>query len=397
MTLIKIIFIGVLFLFFIYLINKILRLRESKEKQTVFSDAKFQGSIAPLEMIQSKPHIEAQEGMLNLFGSPSMSSEYSNIAKSSVIPNISNTSNNSNTGLLLKQYCIKASYNSALTGTYVNLDMVKYVLSRGCRFLDFEVYSFDGIPYVAYSTDNTFSSIKTLNKIPLQDVFNTIVIHGFIGPSPNSSDPLFVHLRVKTNNNELYSKIATIVDSTLKPKLYKGLIDHGTHLSDIMGKIVLIVDKKISPSYQSSAPCSSSCTTSNTTLTMNSGCPTCYNLKNYVNAESGTTFMRIYNYSYITEQAFTSPEILDDGINTDVTSMKIVVPDVGTNFVGVLQNPTYYYLPMNYGVQIVAYPFYQNDVYLHQYEQAFADAKSAFVPLSHMLGYLNKITSTLQA
>ena len=397
MTLIKIIFVGVLIIFFIYLINKIFLLRQLKENQTIFTDAKFQGSIAPLDMIRGQiPQHEGEgdrEGMLNLFGSPSMASEFSNIAKSSVIPNISNTSN---TGLLLKQYCIKASYNSALTGTYVNLDMVKYVLSRGCRFLDFEVYSFDGIPYVAYSTDNTFSSIKTLNKIPLQDVFHTIVIYGFIGPSPNPSDPLFVHLRVKTNNNDLFSKIATIVDNTLKSKLYKGLINHGTHLSDIMGKIVLIIDKKISPSYQHNAPCSSSCVASKTTLTMNTGCPTCFNLKNYVNAESGTAFMRIYNYSYITEQAFTSPEILDDGINTDVTSMKIVVTDVGANFVGVLQNPTYYYLPMNYGAQIVAYPFYQSDVYLNQYEQAFADAKSAFVPLSNMLGYLNKITSSLQ-
>jgi len=395
MTLIKIIFIGVLILFFIYLIHKILLLRQMKENRMVFTDAKFEGSIAPLDMVQAKPQNESvREGMLNIFGSPSMASEYANTAKSTVIPNISNTAN---TELLLKQYCIKASYNSALTGTYVNLDMIKYVLSRGCRFLDFEVYSFDGVPYVAYSVDNTFSSIKTLNKIPLVDVFNTVVIYGFIAPSPNPSDPLFVHLRVKTNNNDLYSKIATIVDSTLKSKLYQGLVGPNTRISDIMGSIVLIVDKKISSSYQNTAPCSASCTASKNKLTMNTGCPTCFNLKNYVNVESGTTFMRIYNYSYITEQAFTSPEITDDGVNTDVTSMKIVVPDVGANFVGVLQNPTYYYLPMNYGAQIVAYPFYQNDVYLNQYEQAFANAKSAFVPLSVMLGYLNKITSSFQA
>jgi hypothetical protein len=203
-------------------------------------------------------------------------------------------------------------------------------------------------------------------------------------------------LRVKTNNNDLFSKIATIVDSTLKTKLYSGLVNRETRLSDIMGKIVLIVDKKISPSYQTTAPCSSSCTVSKNKLTMNTGCPTCFNLKNYVNIESGTTFMRIYNYSYITDQTFTSPEIMDDGINTDVTSIKIVVPDVGSNFVGVLQNPTYYYLPINYGVQIVAYPFYQSDVYLNQYEQAFSDAKGAVVPLSIMLSYLNKITSSLQ-
>jgi hypothetical protein len=53
MTLIKIIFIGVLILFFIYLIHKILLLRQMKENRMVFTDAKFEGSIAPLDMVQA--------------------------------------------------------------------------------------------------------------------------------------------------------------------------------------------------------------------------------------------------------------------------------------------------------------------------------------------------------
>jgi hypothetical protein len=40
----------------------------------------------------------------------------------------------------LMQYCIKGSVNSAYSGQYISDEMVKYVLSRGCRFLDFEVY-----------------------------------------------------------------------------------------------------------------------------------------------------------------------------------------------------------------------------------------------------------------
>jgi hypothetical protein len=396
MSLIKILFICLIFLFFGYLINKLLLLRQIKENQVIFSDAKFQGSIAPLELIEgnnSSGDVH-REGMLSMFGASSMNSEYSNVAKSSVIPNISNTVH---TDLLLKQYCIKASYNSALTGRYVNLDMIKYVLSRGCRFLDFEVYSFDGIPYVAYSVDNTFSSIKTLNKIPLQDVLNTSVMYGFMAPSPNPNDPLFIHLRVKTNNNDLYEKIAMIVNSTLKPKLYDGHVTSRTYLSDLMNKIVLIVDKKLSPKYQSFPECGATCFGPKDKLIMNTNCPSCFSLKNYVNVESGTTFLRIYNYSYIMDQTFTSPEIMDDGVSTNVSSMKIVIPDIGTNFMGFVRNPSYHGLPLNYGVQIVVYPFYQRDIYLDQYEQAFADGKSAFVPLSTMLHFVNKITSALQA
>lgn len=34
----------------------------------------------------------------------------------------------------IRNYCIKSSSNSAYTGGYMNLNMIKYVLSRGCRF-----------------------------------------------------------------------------------------------------------------------------------------------------------------------------------------------------------------------------------------------------------------------
>ena len=62
------------------------------------------------------------------------------------ITNVSDTTKN----LPLKELCIKASYNTAYNGyDIINTtntngsyhDMIEYVLSRGCRFLDFELYS----------------------------------------------------------------------------------------------------------------------------------------------------------------------------------------------------------------------------------------------------------------
>ena len=32
----------------------------------------------------------------------------------------------------LREYCIKSSYNTALSGNYTSTDMIKYVLGRGC-------------------------------------------------------------------------------------------------------------------------------------------------------------------------------------------------------------------------------------------------------------------------
>ena len=42
--------------------------------------------------------------------------------------------------LPLMDFCIKGSYNSAFTGKFINVDMLIYQLSRGCRFFDFEVF-----------------------------------------------------------------------------------------------------------------------------------------------------------------------------------------------------------------------------------------------------------------
>ena len=48
-----------------------------------------------------------------------------------------------NANLPISQYVIKGSYNSAISGNYVSTDMLYYVLSRGCRFIDFEIYYID--------------------------------------------------------------------------------------------------------------------------------------------------------------------------------------------------------------------------------------------------------------
>ena len=52
---------------------------------------------------------------------------------------ISISSYSGTTDLPLKEYCIKSSYNSAVSGDFVSQDMIKNVLARGCRFIDLDV------------------------------------------------------------------------------------------------------------------------------------------------------------------------------------------------------------------------------------------------------------------
>jgi len=322
--------------------------------------------------------ITYKEGML---------SESAELGSLEIHNNSISVANVVNKSLKLSQYCIKSSYNSALTGNYINTDMIKYVLSRGCRFLDFEVYSLDGSPYVAYSTDTTFSSLNTQNSILLHEVLTTIGIYGFIAPSPNPMDPLFVHLRIKSTSDDIYSRIAQNIHTTIKPLLYSDSngniikVDGNTILKNIIGKIIIIIDRSFAPNYAT--------ITNPNCFDSNKKSASCYNLKNYVNMESGGDTIRKYSYSNMTSQMYSTPNIMDDGINTDVKNLKMVTPDLITNIFGMVSNPPYYNIPINYGVQFMAYPFYIVDTNLGGYESIFSNFGAAIVPLSDMIKYID--------
>jgi len=151
------------------------------------------------------------------FGSPE--SEYKGLIESEPTQVVSLSKDY--TGQPLKEYVIKGSYNSAITGNYVSNEMVKYVITRGCRYLDLEVLYIDEKPYVTYTTDNNYEIINTDNKILLDNILTTIVSTAFTQPTPNYDDPLFIHFRLKSNNNDIYKSVAKSIDSALRGKLYK--------------------------------------------------------------------------------------------------------------------------------------------------------------------------------
>ena len=108
--------------------------------------------------------------------------------------NIANISSihgvNPSDALQLSNYCIKSSYNTAYNGSDVSIDMITYVLSRGCRFVDFEVYwgqssvlggnttekSGTNGAVVSFSNDPMTPACST---IALGDVFKTIMQNAF--------------------------------------------------------------------------------------------------------------------------------------------------------------------------------------------------------------------------
>jgi hypothetical protein len=262
--------------------------------------------------------------------------------------------------------------------------MIKYLLGRGCRFLDFEVFSIDNAPVVAYTTDSNFDTIDTDNSILLDTVLSTAVSNAFSQTSPNAGDPLFIHLRIKSNDPNIYHATAKSVDFALKSKLYNKKVSKKTVLSEIMGKVVLIVDKTINRKYKDLSVCSPKENQ-------------CYNLSKYANMESGSETLFLQRYSEILNQCTAQPQILDkcEGPHTDactnITNMRVVIPDL--NYKNT-QNPEYMPFIHNYGCQMVAYRFYSLDAGLKNYETLFDDNKLAIVPLAYAIRYIKEHNSS---
>ena len=299
--------------------------------------------------------------------------------------------------LPLREYAIKASYNSAVTGKYVSLDAIKHVISRGARFLDFEVYMIDNNLYVAQSNDASYKTIDSDNKILLDDVLSTTVISGFTAPCPNPEDPLFIQLRIKSANTEIYKKVAMSIDNNLKHKLYRDAsgkiaqVDPNvTMLSDIMGKVIMVIDKIVAPEYDIAPSCpppvekSKLCANPENKKSplCNIEETPCYNLTKYANMISGSESLFTYSFESLLKQTTSPVNINDDKKTTDVTKMKIALPDIDNSNVG---NPDAEPLIRDHGVQIICYRFYKKDANFTKYEKLFKDAELGIVPLAKIV------------
>ena len=269
--------------------------------------------------------------------------------------------NTRNTGMLLREYCMFASYNTAVTGTRANLDMITNVLNRGCRFIDLEIYSIDGKPVIGYSSDIKNFNLEIDNTLPLGAVLDKISTIGF-AEAPNSNDPIFINLRVKTEDTKLYEKIGLTLNETVGPQLYTNYktgnkIDlHKTYLSALLKKIVIVLDDTID--YPPN----------NALLT-------------YTNLVMNKRGVRSYTASGLSAEFITPPHIKDNGTRTDVSMLKIVFPTENLN-------SNLKKFVTEYGAQVLVNRFYQPDNNLTETEKIFSDIGSAFVPMYQMLKYI---------
>jgi hypothetical protein len=212
----------------------------------------------------------------------------------------------------LFDYYIKTAYNSCSGGSYkndfVDICNLKAVIKQGVRCLDFEIYSINNQPVVATSTVDSYYVKETFNSVNFGSVMDTIRNYAFSGSTcPNPTDPLLIHLRFMSNNQNMYSNLVNIFKSNTDIMLgpsYSfesvGVNLGNVPLMSLQNKIILVVDR------------------SNTAFLENQ------DLLEYVNITSNSVFMREYTYYNVKN----NPDI-NELTEYNKRGMTIVLPDNG--------------------------------------------------------------------
>lgn len=298
------------------------------------------------------------------------------------IQNVSNTIQN----LPLRELCIKSSYSSAWSSSYVSTDMIKLILSRGYRHLDIPIYyAADSNPYVFYSTDS--NTVDTLSAIPLDNVFKTIAASAFSNDSPNPADPLFIELRVVADaNNKTYDTIAQSIQSNFAQRLYVDannraiLIDDSTILKNLMGKVVFIANATYNENFESKSQA----------------------FAFSMNGILGVAPLELKTYRQIKplkpkEEPKSQYKITSYNMppTTNIKKYTTLMPEITESYKD-FPIPNLFEVTYRYGIQNVFVPFYANSPMILLYENFFNDQRSAFVPMANVLIYAGNYYSEIK-
>lgn len=265
-----------------------------------------------------------------------------------------------------KDYYIKTAYNCCSGGNYrndyVDTCILKALLKQGVRGLDFEIFSIEDKPVVATSTSDSYYIKETFNYVDFGDVMKIIRDYAFsTATAPNGLDPIIIHLRIKSNNQEMYKNFAKLLEgfeSLLMSKDYDseyyGQNFGNVEIQKLMGKIVIIVDR------------------SNTSFLE---CPEFYK---FINMTSNSVFMRSLHYYDIKY----TPD-LNELINFNKQNMTIGMPDKGAN----PENPSSVVMRET-GCQLLGMRYQYIDVNIEENDIFFDENGYAFVLKPELLRYV---------
>ncbi len=273
--------------------------------------------------------------------------------------------------LPLMEYVIMSSWNSALNEKQlVSLDALENTIKRGYRFLDMELYLVDDKVQVGFSSEKSNNSMES-EPVLFFDACKTIMATAFI--TGNKKDPLFLHLRIKSDYEDIYPKIAKTMKGQLSNFLYSGMITEDTLLEDVQSKIIIVVDRTYVPNI-SKYKCKGICTD---------------DILAYINIFSNSSILhssKIYNK--LNENKNLLKITNEDSMETNVNKLQMVTHGLG-EFYNAKNEENYYQLVLDYKVQIIPHKVFSRDQALADYETFFMEnGKHAFIPMIIAHDYL---------
>jgi hypothetical protein len=347
--------------------------------------------------------------------------------------------------LALNQYFIKASWNTAYTGSSnskyasnaMNVKMIIDVLNRGCRFLDFEIYAVldakqDIIPVVGYSTQPHNNNQMECNEpvVNLSDVFLTIANNAFstTNGSPNPKDPLFIQLRIKSSNMKLYQMLPNLIQNAFnnllnnyneyptntrtKNKGYRNLFSisstyrrekispdeiHKKPLSFFNGKIIMIADLVNSDPIFSNLLLNKNSVDYSELVKKYNNIFTDYTVQDFTNP--GINSM---SNNQLAKLQYRPPTLVNNGITTvnymncetcenTIIQFTQSFPDFSIFNRNNSSKTDVKNFITNYGVNILPFRFYIDDNNLADYERLFNKlGNCAFIKMSSLLHHYKK-------
>ena len=313
--------------------------------------------------------------------------------------------NTINKSLVLQEYVIKSSLNSAYNSSINTIDKSHLisVINQGCRWLDFEIFSVKQKPEVGFSSLNSFTTMESSNSIPFNIITNIINSSAFSSPCPNPLDPLFINLRIKSKHISILSDIQSAINSSFNMSLYQQKINPATTLlSDLQSSVIIVVDIIHSmPEISGAFTCDNilpNCKliqTFNTSIQLFCGTSEFSLLSpeqldmnvekedNKGKEDKGGKEGKEGNKLKKSKSNISQVQLLPDGVNTNVSVLQCLLPDVN-----IKSNPNILPIIGYYGIQISPYRFDISDTNLTKYNNFFNhNGNVAFVPLGKAIQY----------
>lgn len=304
--------------------------------------------------------------------------------------------------LYLRNFAIKSSLNTAYNGKENSTDMINYVMTRGCRFLDFEVYLYkDPVTevtssVVSISKNGDADFLPLDSNLTISDVLFYVNMYAFNATCPNYEDPIFIQLRPKIIKNNDYdnnkkilcSAINQAIVANLSP-LYSGKINSTTSLYDLLGKIIIVMDDSEFSDCSLNVNLSSNSTpvVPTTPTTPTNTCPP-VDSSNNVNPYVNVPIMQTYSYQTLPLQQNALTLNTSTMLCNVTTITQVLFEDV--NGVSYTTNVDSYYLFKNYSCQIIPMMFWNTGGDLCNYETLFNICGGGIVPLTLIYRELNK-------